>query len=448
METRAFRGSTTISDDRLALALAPALTRDGLQEYPSFFHGFAARPDVVARGLVTLADVTATRYFNYVPSDQRDPVLTAHGDRLRAECFSACNAVYARLDILGAGLDGGEIGFGTTNVDINSGTRRALATVKRNELMHLDVGVDGLRVATLDRQVAERPVQMPQRWVRALGNAAELHHGLRPVFTLGKTATRAFLASLPNPTTAGRYDGWLTPTRTGARLERRPGKDSVRVAGLHRLAAARRMITHALGLTAYAADSDTPDEPGVSMFELDLPAARLSLGLTGLSWRAFSGEGSLLPTLAGDDAAADAESLVDQLGFAPALDPILLGARHAMSADRIGAALRMLAASGRVGWDPHDEAWFHRELPHDAEQVERDNPRLRAARALAADDAVTGPIDGVIRVRSSAATYRVRLDAERGDRCSCPWFIRYDGGRGPCKHVLAARLSSEGVARP
>lgn len=443
MQGRAFGRSTTISDDRLALALAPALTRDGLQEDPSFFHGFATRPDVVARGLVALADVTATRYFNYVPSDQRDPVLTAHGDRLRAECFSACNAVYARLDILGAGLDGGEIGFGTTNVDITTGTRRALAAVSRNELMHLDVGVDGLRVATLARQSAERPVQMPQRWVRALGNAAELHRGLRPVFTLGKAASRAFLASLPNATTRGRYDGWLTPTRTGAKLERRPMRGTVRVAGLHRLAAARRMMTHVVGLTAYTAESDTPDEPGISLFELDLPGARLSLGLTGVTWRAFSGEGSLLGSLAGEQATADATALGDRLGFEPVLDPGALSRRWQLPVDRVESALLVLAASGRVGWDPHESAWFHRQLPHDQQQVERDNPRLLAARELARNGSVETSPDGVFRVHSGSATYRVRLDAERGDRCSCRWFVRYDGGRGPCKHVLAARLTKE-----
>ena len=94
---RVFRGSTSVLDSGLGLALAPGLGVDGVVESPSFFHGFATHPQVIARGLVTLADITATRYFNYVPTTERDPILSAHGDRLRAECFSACNGVYACL---------------------------------------------------------------------------------------------------------------------------------------------------------------------------------------------------------------------------------------------------------------------------------------------------------------------------------------------------------------
>lgn len=45
------------------------------------------------------------------------PALTAHGDRRRAEVFSACNGVAARLDQHACAVDGGEIGRGTTNVD-------------------------------------------------------------------------------------------------------------------------------------------------------------------------------------------------------------------------------------------------------------------------------------------------------------------------------------------
>lgn len=203
------------------------------------------------------------------------------------------------------------------------------------------------------------------------------------------------------------------------------------------------MMTHARGLTVYAVEPDTPAEPGASLFEFDLPGARLSLELTNVTWRAFSGEGSLLPALAGKHVAADAELLRDDLRFEPALDPGALALRHDLPTDRVEASLRMLAASGCIGWDPHDNVWFHRELPHDSDRVVRDNPRLKAARELADGGYVDSAVDGITRARSGTATYRVRLSAERADRCSCPWFLRYDGGRGPCKHVLAARLALE-----
>ncbi|HEY1106571.1 MAG TPA: SWIM zinc finger family protein, partial [Agromyces sp.] len=113
MGVRAFTTTTSVSSDHLALALAPALTPEGPVADPSFFHGFATEPQVLARGLLSLADITATRYFKYTPTTQRDPVLTAHGDRLRAEVFSACNSVYARFDLLASGMDGGDVARGT-----------------------------------------------------------------------------------------------------------------------------------------------------------------------------------------------------------------------------------------------------------------------------------------------------------------------------------------------
>lgn len=440
MQTRTFGGATTVTSERMSLALAPALTPTGLNADPSFFHGFAAYPSALAHGLVTLADVTATRYHHYVPSDERDPVLTAHGDRLRAECFSACNSVYARLDLLSDGLDGGEIGYGTTNVDISARTRQALVAVSRDELLHLDVGLEGLRVGTPDRQSTERPVRMPDRWVRALGNVAELHHQLRPMFTLGRAATRAFLASVPSVTTNTRHDGWLTPGRAGARLERRRTRDAVQLVGLHRLSALKRLMTHAEGLTAYAAEDGHGKDPAVSLFELTLPGARLSLGLTSTTFRGFSGEGALLPALAAVGVLDDADLVSVLLAFEPVLDADRLARESGLPIERVERALSVLATSGRVGWDPHDSAWFHRELPHDPNRVERDNPRLRAARELVRNRAVSRGADGAVRVHSGDAAYRVTLDADAGDRCSCAWYAKHTGGRGPCKHVLAVRL--------
>ena len=97
MAVRGYAQPSALDEAGLSLALAPALTPDGLAASPTFFHGFATHPLVLARGLVTLADITATRYFPLASTAMRDPVLTAHGDRLRAEVFSSCAGVHARL---------------------------------------------------------------------------------------------------------------------------------------------------------------------------------------------------------------------------------------------------------------------------------------------------------------------------------------------------------------
>ena len=434
MDTRTFAGVSGLVDDGLALALAPALTPGGVRAAPSFFRGFATHPQVLARGLVALADITATRYFQFAPTSQRDPVLTAHGDRLRAEVFSACNSVYARLDLLGAGFDGGEIGHGTTNVDLGNATRQVLTNIGRSDLLHVDVGLDEVRLATLGTTAVERRVEMPERWVRALGNVAEMHHGLAPAFHLDAAGARAFVATIPAATATGR-SGWLVPGRGGARLAARPTPDAVQVSGLHRLAAVRRLLTHVQGVTFHRPGSGDAD--GV-VVEVALPAARLVVGLTGEAWRGHSGEGSLLTGLAQESAVADADLVSAVLAFEPVLDVARLARETALPEARVRSALAVLASSGRVGWDLHDGAWFHRELPSDAARVERDNPRLRDARRLVEAGGVVRDGDGWL-VTSGDAEYAV--SGSPPDRCTCTWYLTHGRDRGPCKHVLAARMT-------
>ncbi len=74
--------------------------------------------------------------------------------------------------------------------------------------------------------------------------------------------------------------------------------------------------------------------------------------------------------------------------------------------------------------------------------VPGDSPRAAGARRLVEAGAVRADIDGRWWVRASGgAEHRVRLDP---DACTCPWWSRHPGDRGPCKHVLAARMAAGG----
>jgi hypothetical protein len=137
----------------LELETALGATPGGLVEQPRFFSGMLSRPDVTAAGVLAVADVANSRYFDaglVHRLSNLDPVVTASGDRLRFEAFSLCNGVHARLDLLAEGIDSGQVAHGTTNVDINQPLRTALAGIGSTELLHLDVGTEGLSMATLD----------------------------------------------------------------------------------------------------------------------------------------------------------------------------------------------------------------------------------------------------------------------------------------------------------
>ena len=202
---REFKSISGLYDGNLALSIAPALTPKGIEENPLFFHGEIVNPAIIAGGLLALAEIVSTRYLQYVPAAQKDPVLSAQGDRLRAECFSACNGVYARLDIFQSALDG-EILYGTTNVDIGVKLRQALCKIKQGDKLKFLIGDEGwksvhckkLSDGTLLTDILiERPVQMPDRWIRALGNCAVLHQKMRYKFHLKGMQAKAFIAGLP-----------------------------------------------------------------------------------------------------------------------------------------------------------------------------------------------------------------------------------------------------------
>ena len=100
-----------------------------------------------------------------------------------------------------------------------------------------------------------------------------------------------------------------------------------------------------------------------------------------------------------------------------------------------------LAASGLLGFDLAQKAWFHRVLPFDFASIEALNPRLKAARKLVDNKAVTLR-DGGADVQSDAALHRVQLD-ENNYSCTCPWYAKNKATRGPCKHVLATQIALE-----
>ncbi|GAA4286397.1 SWIM zinc finger family protein [Georgenia daeguensis] len=424
------------SDSELALATALGLTPGGVVDHPRFFSGFLARPEVVAAGLLALADVAAARYVD--PSFSLlalDPVITAGGTMLRAESFSACNGVYARLDLDGESFDTGEIGFGTTNVALNDPLRTALAGLRRTELVRLEVGADGLSLETPDQAHVERKVKLPDRWVRGFAETPVIAAAMRHVATLTRPQATNLLVGLPNGTPPG-PTLHLAQAPGGLRPVPRAAAGAVRLAGTRRLTAYRRLLRFFTRLDVYAYDG------GASAWVFALPGGAFTLMLSPEPYRGFSGEGGLLHDLARAGGATDqddvAGELLPLLAWQQRLDPDELATYAGVPVTAVRHGLGVVAASGRLGFDLTARTYFHRELPLDAKRVEKDNPRLKAARALVAGGAVVAT-EGGWRVTGPKSVHWVRGDAARPS-CTCLWWAKYAGSRGPCKHVLAVQL--------
>ena len=442
---REFKTESTLINGNLALSIAPALTPNGVENDPLFFNGEIINPTIVSGGLLVLADIVSTRYFKYVPVDLRDPILSAQGDRLRAECFSACNGVYARMDVFQSALDG-DILYGTTNVDIGNNLRKSLLNIRQGDRLKFRIGDEGLKTlhsknldngSLLTYMVTQRPVKMPDRWIRALGNCAMLHQNMKYKFHVEGMQAKSFIAMLP-PVTGKEKSGWLTPTKAGVMLKSREEKNSVYISGLHRLSALKKIMSNVNSIFFYAPENG---EPGQMMIEVCMTGANITLSLTAKSYEGYSGEGALLDSLSTPKILECADKIDNILNFESRLDIDKISKSIGIVKNDMDDAMELLAVSGKLGFDVRERAFFHRELPDDPDRVLKDNPRLVGAKKLVEDTEYIE--DNIWHVKSGDTTYRVIYPTDENlenAKCTCTWYLKHQNSRGPCKHILAVKL--------
>ena len=330
-------------------------------------------------------------------------------------------------------------------MDIGSNLRKSLFNVKQGDRLKFRIGDDGwkaLHSKNLDGSVLtdihiQRPVKMPDRWVRALGNCAMLHQNMEYKFHIEGMQAKSFIAMLPAATGKER-SGWLTPTKTGVMLKPKEEKNSVYISGLHRLSALKRIMSNVNAVYFYAPNDS---EPGQMMIEVCMTGANITLSLTAKSYEGYSGEGALLDSLSTPKILECADKIDDILNFESRLDIDKISKSIGIVKNDMNDAIELLAVSGKLGFDVRDRAFFHRELPDDPDRVLKDNPRLVGAKKLVEDTEYID--DNIWHVKSGDTTYRVIYPSDENlenAKCTCTWYLKHQNGRGPCKHILAVKL--------
>jgi hypothetical protein len=351
--------------------------------------------------------------------------------------------VYARADLEAPTFDAEIQGRGTTNVDFNSAMRAALAQLRQSDAVRLAVGAQGVHLTRADEAVIEKKVKLPIRWIKGFTEVQAYLPALKPRFTIPAVEAVRFLRSLRR---GGRQASWVTVLGRGLRLSQRETKDAVRVTGADRIRILEPMLIHARELRVWADESSA-----VSAWEVIFPTGRFSILISPELSRGFSGEGQMLERLAGNESAGALPAVKAALRWQARIDPDDVGARAGLQRSQVESALAMLGSRGLVGFDLERGAYFHRELPFDMDKVDSLHPRLLDARKLVMENLVrlvqrSGEGDAVraeAYVRGTDVEHRVRLQPE-GDKCTCPWYGKHQGDRGPCKHVLAARIVVQG----
>lgn len=404
---------------------------------PYFYKGALAAPRRTADLLLAVAATARTRY--YVPPNMlarilaaADPVVTSHRDRLRFESFSACCGVYARLDLLPDALRGEIVGHGTTNVDFNPDMRAALAQLSPTEAVDVNVGADRFELERACGTVIERKVPLPLRWLKGFVEVQACQARMQLRFEVDGGEARRFLRSLPRQPMP-HVAMWVQPLAKGLRLAAREVPGGVRLVGVERLRSLEVLAREAKKLRIYS-------DGQASAWELVFADSRLFFVVSPESSRGFSGEGQVLSQLAGGEAEA-VERLRASLRWGARIDENELARGASVAPEAMRASLAALGSRGIVGYDLAEGGYFHRELPFDLAQVESMHPRLQSARELLDGKAVSRS-GAEFHVRSEDVVHRVNV-SESGATCTCTWYAKHQGGRGPCKHVLAVQLWEE-----
>lgn len=424
---------------RLSLATADA----GGAAYPYFFEGQLVRPRLVADLLTSVHSIVAARFFTPANTVAKaialaDPVVTSGGGLLRFEGFSSCCSAYVRADLLQEAYRGDVVGKGTTNVDFNEPMRAALARVRDDAGLEFSVGQQEFRLRSRAADVVERKVDLPTRWIRGMLEVQSYQAGMKRQFDVPAVEALRFFRTLPKASTS-KTPLWIARGPTGLFATTRPVDNGVRVTDSSRLRVLHALLPFARSLSVFADDAHQ-----ANAWVVDFGDARLTLALSAEVWRGFSGEGQALWALMqadGGEVAATLTRIRAQLQWQAALEAPALARELKVEPVVVEDVLRVLGASGLAGYDVFMGSYFHRVLPFDLSMADDLHPRLVDAKALIESGAVklvrAEPFEA--DVASGDSAHRVReLDGEL--RCTCPWFAKHQGERGPCKHVLAAAV--------
>lgn len=413
------------------------LATSSLDSQPYFFDSAISRPVIVAETLQCLGLIVRSHFFDRRPG-LLDPVVTCGQARLRFEGFSGCCGVYIQCAFDPSAFAGSIDGRGTTNVDFNHQFVQGLAQLRFAQAAALSVGTDRVTLGVEDTCITERKVKMPLRWLRSFGEVQTYLQDAEHRCELPAAEVLRFIRSLPR--SAARQSGlvWATTSGNSLRATTRPDAQSIPIAGTERWRALEPILRIARNKIHFWCARD------VVTCQVELPGCQFMATFSPDIYRGFSGEGQVLESLSASDWQNALDQVRAQLRWQGNLIPESLATELKLPPAEVRGAMSALATRGVLGFDVAEQSWFHRELPFQADLVESLHPRLLAARKLITQAAVrlhqhVGPDNIEYFVRGTDVEHLVRL-SDTADRCTCTWYSKYQNTRGPCKHVLAARM--------
>lgn len=432
------RASSLVKKDALEeLFLAKYSEIQKNTDVPCFFWGNVGQPFILARCLITLSNIVKSS-FNLSPFQMallKDPIVTAGNERLRFEGFSHCAGVYARVDVLPDGLDGEFLENGTTNVDFNQPMITALGSIRPNERIMLSVGEKEVGLYKEEKKIIERKVPLPIKWIKGLGTVQIYLSESEKQHTFNKIQAQQLFRGMPKGVVKSDY--YLIVRGNKPMFSPVKSMDAVCIGGLHRLRLLEPLLPYIDSMQVFP-----HPKMQSTTWQLYMGNIRFSFSLSRESWRGFSGEGAILDSLTTEvpDEWIDA---LDKYAYAnQSFNPTTLALEENLSLNKTDNITGRLAAMGLLGYDLDENEFFYRRLPFKLSRILGLNPRMKNAERLIEEGKVeilnNTKERTEARVEGTGVHHTVILEEEK-ERCTCEWFSKYQGERGPCKHVLAVK---------
>lgn len=401
-----------------------------------------------------------------------DPVITVHPDELFFECFSKDESTYGKLACsyeVFKEID--TFRCGTTNVDYSNKLYQEFQKIRDYKETELKVDPSGFEVQTADEDAwKEVKIDLPDTWVRGFLQVSSamtlpaVRFDLHPTDvyniclnlrrhkeTEGPRSLRWILR--PGAPVKILFEPWnltLTCPRsiyTGATAQ------EIRLWGRRRLLMLERLIPIANGFTVTLLGTGMP-----SFFEAHLGDMTFTLGLSGWTANDWSRSGNfdLLAPRAAVDTATQ-QTVFEALRETWMSDTGTLSRRLNLSRDTVAGALSAYVQAGRVIFDLTNQVWRVRELSRDPlapDALRFANDREAAAAQMVAASQVSdrkvqaaGKYKVITAtVQDKTRTHRPELQIDADERlvkavCDCSFYQANHLRKGPCEHILAARLT-------
>lgn len=398
-----------------------------------------------------------------------DPVVTVAPDVVFFECFSKDESSYGCLFADRDAFAGsGEAGLGTTNVDYSVALYDHFQGLRTYRPTRLQVDPAGFQVDVRGQELyREEKIDLPPSWLRGFGQlqGAMALPSRRVVLSLDvlysllaylqrhreKTGPRSLLFRLePGKPPTVVLEPWGVELESRGPPYQGPKPEELKVWGRRRLSVLSRLLPMAESVEVQLLGSGLP-----SVWTLRLGELRFVLALSGWSQNDWT-SGAALELLSGDWRADTAvmgsveklliekrsASLAELTTHAATDTKTLMGSLHTLSQQgqivydfaaglyRYRPVMPVALSEAVVGPEP-EEVLAGKRLAQNGEVSLRREELLTQGRTLYQAD-----------VNRQACEALIDLDGAMSKaKCGCSHFRRFAMRKGPCRHLLALRLS-------